>query len=315
VPPEPVFEESVEVVKARAAKEIGHVPMPRGLSKTSRPIGKILEEEEARRQEALKSPYAWKTPRFTVPSAVRRLKLVNALTLGLQNAGHYSSVDTDDLSIWVSIGDSGASLKLAAVGHKRPAHHTNPLGLVDDKQERLQIEFSRTGLDFEHAGPWQDQPDNPLESQLTVIATEILVYGELAHRAQLMHRRQWALERLREREAAERAERQKLEAEECDRIAKLERAQLDYLLVLATRLAQSEQIRALVQAMGRRETEEPELRQWCEWASGIADKLDPRLRPTSQLFPPPPDQTSAASRSDALDGSARAGVIRPEALP
>ncbi len=288
IPPEPTFEDTLEVVRARAAKEVGHVPIPRGLSKTSRPIAKILEEEEARRQEELKSPYAWKKQRFTVPSAVRRLKLVNALTLGLQNAGYYSSVNADDLSIWVSIGDSGASLKLNAVGNKRPAHHTNPLGLVDDKQEKLQIEFAKTGLDFELAGPWQDQPNNPLESQLTLIATEILVHGEKGYRAQLMYRRKWALERVQEREAAALAKRQKLEAEERERVAKFEKAQLDHLLGLAKRLEQSEQIRTLVQVMEPREAEESEVRRWREWASSIADKLDPRLAPSTQLFPPPP---------------------------
>jgi len=87
VPREDTFDEPVEVVRARAAKEVGDIPLPRSLKRTSRPVAAILEEEEARHQELLKGSYSWKKPRFTTPAALRRLKLVNAITLGLNAPG------------------------------------------------------------------------------------------------------------------------------------------------------------------------------------------------------------------------------------
>jgi hypothetical protein len=286
VPPEPIFDEGIDAVRARAAMEVGVVNMPRGFQKTSTPVAAILVEEEVRRQEELNNRYAWKKPRFVVPAAVRRLKLVNALTLGLETIGYPSGVDADTLDFHVQVGDSGAPLKLSAVGNRRPAHHTNPLGLTDDKEERLQIAFAVTGLVVETLGPWQDLPDNPLENQLAAIATEILVRGEMGYRAGLIHRRNWAIEQVQAREADAREKQRLLEEAERERLASIKKTQLDHLLGLAKNLEQAQQIRSLVQAVRSRESEEPEIRNWCEWASGIAEAMDPRLAPATALFPP-----------------------------
>lgn len=193
-----------------------------------------------------------------------------------------------DLTVRVQVGDAGAILNLLAVGNRASKNYTNPLALADEKHERLQIEFANTGLEVHTLGPWLDRPNEPLEAQLTAIATEVLVRGEMSHRANLAYRRSWALQHLEAREAAARKARLQLEAEELERVTRLEKARLDHLLGLANSLEQSEQIRALVQAMKARDVEDPEIGRWCEWATQTADTLDPRLWLSSRLFPPSP---------------------------
>jgi predicted nucleic acid-binding protein len=283
VPPEIHFDESIEVIRARATKEVGRVVVPRSFEGAARAVAGILLEDEERRRTLAEDRFSWKKPRFEVPAAIRRLKIINALTLGLARAGYSSSVNPDDLSVWVSVGCMGVSLKLSAITSRKSTNQHDPLQLVDDKSERLQLEICTGGFETAAPGPWRDTDDAKLESQLTEVAIEILVCGEFRYRSETARRRSWAQDRVREREEAAQKKRLELEAQERARLARIEKSRLDHLLGLAKGLEQSEQIRALVAAMADRAGSDSDVANWSDWALHVADSLDPRLMNKAQL--------------------------------
>ncbi len=91
--PEPVFDEPMEKVSARAVKAVGKLGVSRDLERFAHDAIRRVMREEAQRAAWLAEPghkYSWdlerKGPRFGKPGDLRRMRLLSAVALGIARA-------------------------------------------------------------------------------------------------------------------------------------------------------------------------------------------------------------------------------------
>lgn len=276
-PPVPVFEEPIELVKARIETEIGRVRLV-SLEHPHPRISALLEDEEQRRQKAQKQTYLMPSekPRLETPGATRRLRLLNSLFTAWSDAGWHPGAfepETGDLALLV--GDQRVSLRLL----ERPAHgRADRRGRPSAPRLRLEIPY------WEQKEPlrvWEDSQERKIESSLFEIAVTAVLRGEEQHREQVQRTYSWILEvRARvERERAMAAEKAAQEAREAAR--RLEQERVDLLLGAVARIERAAAIRRLVAVLGERlagrAEEKRDIAEWIAWASAYADRIDPLL--------------------------------------
>jgi len=276
-PPVPVFEEPLELVKARIETEIGRVRLV-SLEHPHPRISALLEDEEQRRQKAQKQTYLMPSekPRLETPGATRRLRLLNSLFTAWSDADWYPGAfepETGDFALLV--GDQRVSLRLL----ERPARvRADRRGRPSPPRLRLEIRYSE---EREPLRVWEDSPDRKIESSLFEIAVAAVLRGEAQHREQVQRTYTWILdERARvERERARAAEKAAQAAREAAR--QLEQERVDLLLGAVARIERAAAIRQLIAVLGERlaggSEHKKEIDDWIEWASAYADRIDPLL--------------------------------------
>jgi hypothetical protein len=149
----------------------------------------------------------------------------------------------------------------------------------DDKEvERLKFSILKGYGSTTERASWVNTEEQALEAQLSTIAAEIIVAGEMQYREHLV----WVYEdSLRRREEMRQAEiRKKLEAEKAEReqLIKLEADRLKRLIDSAENFRRAQDIRAFVSTVLMIPTENVEqerVSRWRDWALLQADKLDP----------------------------------------
>lgn len=125
---------------------------------------------------------------------------------------------------------------------------------------------------------WQDNEDSGIEAQLSEIATEIVVTGELQYREHMQWRYETTLKH--REELRQQAIRRKLEEEkaERDRLLKLEADRLQRLVQGAADHRKANDIRSFVASVMREPAakyNDERVRRWKEWALAHADRIDP----------------------------------------
>lgn len=227
IPDPPTFAESMDEVRQRAAALIKKItPRP---SEIHPSIRNLQEEDAARRERQRLSPYSsWDRSRFDSPLERRRLKILNALFLGLVRAGctpGLRSVHFEPLSFWVRVCHQQVAFELEPIREKRR------------RQEEKSVEPDRLRLTIpgrpNHAEPratWEDDEVSKIEDHLTAIAIELLVSGEAMLREGALHSHEWRIKLKAELEERLRRERQEAERRERERLAALQQARIDRLL-------------------------------------------------------------------------------------
>lgn len=283
IPPVPVFLETPEVVRARALLALGKCSVPRGFARMAPDIEKLRADEELRRAEVARTPYAWKKPLFDSPAAQRRLKLINALLLIMDRVGCSGRVNREDLSTTLTVADTHVCITLSGKGAAVPRRHDASLNLADPQREALILDAAG-GSDLpESICRWSDSSDSALEQQLPQIAVDLLVLAEMRYRAGQLRHRDWLIEQRQRQEAEALRLQREAERKKAEELARIEKARLDHLLGLADRLRKSDEIRVLVAAMCGDEKVSPGLDTWRAWALGVADRLDPRLLTVAEI--------------------------------
>jgi hypothetical protein len=125
---------------------------------------------------------------------------------------------------------------------------------------------------------WTDTDEQLLETQLSVIATEIILAGELLYREHQIWLYDDAIRRREELKQEAIRRRNELEKAERERIIKLEAARLKRLTDSAENYHRAHAIRDFVSSVitASDEKVDPErVQRWKEWALSQADQLDP----------------------------------------
>lgn len=289
IPPPPVFEPDIDVVRAEAAAMVRTVPLPLGDSHGwSHQIASFLkaDEERARLQKAQRYPMSWNDPIFQGPFEQRRLRILNALFIGLARCGmrpHAAGKYARD--VHVTVGNTGVKIDLDAVGAAKlieAERHGAPFRARNDK-DGLRLAISRHWYDETAAQVWEDRKGVRLERQLRTIAAAIIVFGEETLRDTAARAHACRLElraELIEEEKKRKAEAERLRRE---RQAQREKARVDHLLGQADALYRAERIRAYVAAARERDARlsepmpEEQMMAWVAWALAQADRIDPVL--------------------------------------
>ena len=276
IPPAPAFDEPIDSVRKRAIKAIGKVASCRDLSRPHRAIALVLADEAARDEKIRTSdwPSSWDAPRFTGPLDQRRLRLLNAVSLGLARAGLKTSLwRKDEPIIAIETGALHVPFTVRKLTTKGKNADTDTklslvAGIIPGQRETPDAH-------------WDDRDGCKLEARLTEICTDLTVLVEEKYRASQLAQHTWLLER--RAQMIEDARRARIEAErkKRERLEKLERERIDRLIGDAEQLRRAQSIRAYVAdatALHVAQTgakDDPALERWRAWALAQADRIDP----------------------------------------
>jgi hypothetical protein len=132
LPTQPVFEETMESVRDRAAKAVGKVAVSRDLKVTHPAVRRLLDDDVVRAEKARATPFltSYYAPRFSTPLDYRKLRLLSAIALGLARAKVKAAT-------W-KVGEAAIDI---GAGHGFPLSITKPSGrgVKDDDNNRLAI--------------------------------------------------------------------------------------------------------------------------------------------------------------------------------
>lgn len=286
LPPAPVFDETVDAVRARADALLARCHVPRSLRQPHWMIAALLTDDAERRKALETDRYAWPKPEFDTPQALHRVRIVNALFMVMAHAGAVASIGSKDLrTIGFRIGDTPITVKVQTIG--APARSTS------HQRERLELVAEGWPMPVGIPAGWQDSDMLPVEERIPEIARDLLVMGEMTCRAGELQRYAWRVEHKESVERKLREERERLDREARERLLREEAARRRWLLKQAANLRKANEVRALVAAMDDRSpaccdtVEADAYGQWREWALREADILDPRRSPVRNVISRP----------------------------
>jgi hypothetical protein len=277
IPPRPTFEEPIETVRDRARKDIGKVSVSKTFTPAHPVIERHLNEDEKRKEKQRASTYtfSWEAPIFDAPFERRRLRVLNAIFVATARAGAKCwTRGREAREIGITVGRQHVYLKLDAVTRqqrKSPELKNNPDWL------KVAI-LNGYGTDSERIS-WSDDEAEKIEDKLAAIATEIFVAAENQYRESCIYQYEWRAER--RAQLIEEENKKKLEAERLERERKIkaEKDRIDRLLNEANLFRQAKDIRDYVSSVriACQSSDIPleALDQWCAWALGEAERIDP----------------------------------------
>jgi hypothetical protein len=263
-PVPPVFDEPIEALRERVSRNLGVVAASKNLSPPHAAFRRQVEEDARRSAES-----TWHIPLFSSPLEKRRLRILQGIFYGLSRLDCSVEVRGREVrDIHVTVGQQHVKIEVDSAQSRRRSNDDKP-------PDRLK--FSIIGHRGERMS-WTDSDEQPLETQLCVITTEIIVAGELQYREHQVWLYDDAVRR-REQLKQEAIRRQiELERAERERIIKLEAARLKRLTDSAENHHRAKTIRTFVSSVveasdGRIDPER--IHRWKEWARLQADQLDP----------------------------------------
>jgi hypothetical protein len=278
IPPEPVFDESMDELQCRVEKMVRKVPAVRNFDKAFGDVARVLKHDDERRT----SQWSFDKPLYERGMERRRLLLINSLFLGFSATGCRASMSTSkwrtsdphSRAVCVDVGQQHVYFTL------EPSSQVGRRGVASrDANESLRLALGLPRHTDVPSRSWQDSAELKLEERLREIVVAIIVEAETIYRASAVRHREWIIERkeaVTNRIAQEEAERikQEREAEERRR-----QAQVDGLLKQAADLQKAETIRGFVFKIRSRmpPVSVDQLENWCAWALAQADRLDPSL--------------------------------------
>jgi len=278
-PTPPAFAETIEGVRERVALAIGTVVAAKNLAAPQAAFSQQLDEDARRKLERS----SWNPPILSTPFEQRRLRILQGLFAGLARLDCTAKTQGKDVrDITISVGHQHVRITLDRQGTRQQNSRSRSAEDLDDFLELAILDGCRRE---EVRKSWQDNASAAIEKQLTEIAVEIVVAGELQYRESMQSHYKWQIER---RECRRREEIQrKLEAEraERERQLKLQAARLKRLQEGAESHRKANDIRSFVAAViaAPNDKVDPEtVKRWREWALAEADRLDPLV--TGQIW-------------------------------
>ncbi|WP_315810646.1 hypothetical protein [Bradyrhizobium sp. SZCCHNR3107] len=266
-PVPPVFDEPIEALRERVARNLGVVVASKSLSPPHAAFRRQVEDDA---RQATQS--RWHTPIFDKPIEKRRLRILQGLFHGLSRLDCWATVQgRETRTISIGVGHQSVWVALERVEQRRRSS--------DEKEiERLKFSIRKGYGDDGDRISWMDTDGQPLEAQLSTIAAEIIVVGEMQYREHL----EWVHnDAVRRREKMRQEEiRRKLEAEkaERERRIKLEADRLKRLTDSAENYQRAQAIRDFVStivALPAKDIDPERIARWREWALAQANNLDP----------------------------------------
>jgi len=281
-PPVPVFDESIESVRARVEKRTSAVRVSSSFELAHPDIRKLLDKDERKREKQRNSTYnwAWDSPVFDSPLQKRRLRILNAILLALAKQGFSGSVRGDKVDeITIHIGRTRFELELTEAPRK-----PRTTGQDEARQQRESLRLAiKAGYKTAAVPLAEDESDRALEACLGAVLVNLIVSGEERYREHQIDHRKWLLERRQERIEEARKQKAQAERKERERVAALEKARVERLLDEAQALRRARDIRAYVDEVKALNLNldppvpDEALDEWVRWALAQADRIDPVL--------------------------------------
>lgn len=275
-PPSPSFEETLEAVRARAAKALRPVKLCRDLSNPHNSLRKLLDADLRRAEKALRDGWSWDKPLFAGGFERRRLRILNSLAYGLSSVG--ARLDIRGQAGRELIATVGATQLELALDHpkaKPDRHGEWPAREGPEDDLRLVIAAGDTQ---DYTPVWADDERAKLEGRLSEIVLEVVVAGEAEYRRRKIQHHAWQLAERARLEAERERRRKEVEQRAREQEAAELAARREHLLGQAAAWRSAQDIRGFVaEILASSSTPGPHeaIRSWAEWALAEADALDP----------------------------------------
>jgi len=268
-------EPSVEELRDRLVKRLGHITTPKTLKDPHRDIRALITRDEALRA----SSNSWERPIFASPFQQRRLRILNGIFLGMAKVGgvgRISGYQASNIRLQVGSHHLEATLEPA---RGRGLGKFSPTWSKEANPECLSFSLLNFGDTVTVPVSWRDQDDTPLEDRVTEIIIGLGVAAETRSRESRRRHEAWLIKRAAE-EAEEARKRQiELERQRQERLADEAKARLDALLRDADNLARAERLRAYVaRILANAPVGIPrdQLETWSAYVRDQADRIDPQ---------------------------------------
>jgi hypothetical protein len=267
-PVAPTFAEPIEALRERVGHKLGVVVASKNLSPPHAAFRRQVEDDARRAAQS-----SWHTSIFDRALEKRRLRILQGLFYGLSRLDCSAVVQGREVrTIYISVGQQTVQITLDRITTRHRG--------VTSATEEDRLKFSIAGGRFPNGEriSWQDSDEQPLEKQLSTIAVEIVVAGEMQYRE---HQVSFYEEAVRRREEMRQAAiKRKLEQEkaERDRVLKLEEDRLKRLVDSAENHRRANDIRGFVASVIANPAPtagEDRVGRWQAWALAQADRIDP----------------------------------------
>ncbi|MBW9334616.1 hypothetical protein FEE59_13960 [Herbaspirillum sp. RU 5E] len=281
--PEPIFDEDLETVVARAKALADRVTIKKTLARPHAAIQRWLDRDEERLVKYADYPFKRvirsTNPRFASKQGRRRLLILNMLLMGLHDCGARNPTSREDAGEWrIQVGRVLLPFKFGTIDGKPMPY------VIEGKEKESAPEDLRLSITCRHDVPghpmeWLDQPGSPLEHHIKEMIADFLVAGEWMYRAQEIGRYQRMVARKKYlQESAQREQQAAIQQEE-RRLANLEKERRQRLFEDAAKWRKAEELRAYVNAALAvpccTEEERENRARWAAWALAEADQIDP----------------------------------------
>jgi hypothetical protein len=307
-PEPPVYEETEAQVAARVEKMVPKGWRPaRSLDAPYPAIARLLSEDQERRTARDRSPRTtFDAPRFESRVEQRRLLLIsNLFGLLFQMDAQPSIRGNDARETHAHVGNQWVRFTVDTTAKLRPRRH--PSKTPGRPAEPLAIELKVGRWKHNEADEllfWSDDDAGKLEAKIREIAIAIILTGERQHRKSRQHSYEWALSSYEAALEAARKQREDAERRERERIAQAEADRVNRLFAQVAARQQALQIRHYVDEVtatpgaiaGR--AFEGDRDAWAAWALALAALLDPLLPGDDFGLPQSIDPTSRLSEAD-----------------
>lgn len=274
LPPPPTFAGDHSRLRERARELVGHASAPKSLANCHEQIAKLLaqDDERRKRQETATYPSFFDNPIFESPLERRRLKLLCGLFQALARAGCPASIrGREGRDVTIAVGNQFIPLTLEIV---KPARlRRKPSGSLT-----IQLHYPNPEI----TTVWSDDAA-PLETSIKDIAVEVLVAGEIRHRAHCRQAYQWRVEEIKRLAEEERRRIEEHEEKVAAEAARVVHARVMRLHRDARNLKRANEIREYIQAVqnsnasANGNAKALEIDAWAAWAESQAADLDPLL--------------------------------------
>jgi hypothetical protein len=144
--------------------------------------------------------------------------------------------------------------------------------------EHLKFSIAKASHSSTERIAWTDSDEQSLEQQLSAIAVEIIVAGEMQYREHLIWVYEDSVRRREEMRQAEIKRRLDEEKAERERLIRLEAERLKRLTDSAEDLRRAQSIRSLIATVTEeapKEIDAERIERWRQWALVQADQIDP----------------------------------------
>lgn len=287
---EPVFDEDLETVVARAKALAEGVILKKTLARPHPAIQRWLSRDTERAAKQVDDRYArlfrFTSPRFASTQGRRRLLFLNMLLVGLDDCGARNPTSRDDAEEWhVHVGSVLLPFKFGAVDRK-PMPYALEGKTKESTPENLSLSITCWHDIPGHPMEWVDRPDMPLEHQIKEMIAGFLIAGEWMYRGQEIERYQRMVARKKELQEIAQRERMAAIQQEESRLANLHKERRQGLFKDAARWRKAQELRAYIHAAltvpCSSEDESENRERWASWALAEADQIDPLKKGNSE---------------------------------
>lgn len=267
--------ENLDDLREMLVRKVGRVGQARKLDPVHPGLAGILKREQELRTKAAQADRTWgmAKPLFDNPVDQRRLRILNGLFWALKKQGVTASAYERNAEIHAQavVGSTHVSISLepkrGRSNANRWSYPSQAATLPASTPLVLSINPSWGG---ELKRSWEDRDKARIESCLAEIVVETIVGGEAAYRRSLREE----IERIENTLKAEAEARRR-------RLAEANEARLKALRRSGELLRQAKDIRSLIASVeeavtaGKHDLTVSELRDWADWAHGVANEIDP----------------------------------------